>query len=77
MSKEQLEYALQQGSRTAPNMRKALHAVVVDGVTWRQAAITYDVTESGIMRAMRRLGIGRYAKADRLDLAMHAKNISA
>jgi hypothetical protein len=36
-------------------MRVALAAILVDGWTWRRAAITASVTESGILRAMRRV----------------------
>lgn len=35
--------------------RAALRAVLVDGCTWRVASSRHDVTESGILRAMRRI----------------------
>jgi hypothetical protein len=35
--------------------RDALHAIMVEGVTWREAAERHGVTESGILRAMRRV----------------------
>jgi len=44
-------------TRTSPSMKQALRAVLVRGNTWREASIRYSVTESGILRAMRRLGL--------------------
>lgn len=36
-------------------MRGALHDILVAGATWKAAATTHGVTESGILRAMRRV----------------------
>jgi hypothetical protein len=36
-------------------MKRALRAILVDGSTWRAAAERHGVTESGILRAMRRV----------------------
>lgn len=46
-----LETALPQ---TTPAMRRAILAIQCDQITWRQAAIRYNVTESGILKAMQR-----------------------
>lgn len=35
--------------------RAALRSIIVDGWTWSRAAEQYDITESGILRAMRRV----------------------
>lgn len=35
--------------------RNALFAIMVEGRTWREAALLHCVTESGILRAMRRM----------------------
>lgn len=36
-------------------MRRALRAILVDGSTWKAAAESSGVTESGVLRAMRRV----------------------
>lgn len=36
-------------------MATALFSIVVNGVTWKEAAQAHQVTESGILRAMRRV----------------------
>ncbi len=46
-----LESALPQ---TTQAMRRAILAIQIDRMTWREAAIRYKVTESGILKAMRR-----------------------
>lgn len=38
-----------------PNMRGALLHILVHGHTWKGAANNWEVTESGILRAMRRV----------------------
>jgi hypothetical protein len=54
----QLDAALAKpGVRVSEKMRMALRAILVHGSTWRQAAHRWDVTESGIHRAMRRYGL--------------------
>lgn len=40
--------------RTTPAMRRAILAIQCDQATWREAAIRYKVTESGILKAMQR-----------------------
>lgn len=42
-------------------MRHALHAILVNGWTWRNAAETFCVTESGVLRAMRRVASRNHA----------------
>ena len=42
-------------TRTSPSMRKAIKLIFLNGMTWREASIRCGVTESGILRAMRRL----------------------
>lgn len=44
-------------SRLSGSMRKALEDILLHGKTWREASIDRGVTESGILRAMRRLGL--------------------
>lgn len=39
----------------SPKIRQAVRAVMVDGMTWKEAAAVWEVHESGIMRAMRRI----------------------
>ena len=39
---------------TTPAMRRAILAIQIDKMTWREAAIRYKVTESGILKAMQR-----------------------
>lgn len=39
---------------TTPAMRRAILAIQIDQMTWREAAIRYKVTESGILKAMQR-----------------------
>ena len=57
MTDQELTNLFKESSRTSPSMRKALRSVLVSGSTWREAAHRYGVTESGILRAMRRLGL--------------------
>ena len=40
--------------QTTPAMRRAILAIQCDKATWREAAIRYKVTESGILKAMQR-----------------------
>lgn len=40
--------------RSSDAIRKAIAAIIIDGSTWRAAAISYGVTESGILKAMQR-----------------------
>ena len=47
--------------QTSRAMRSAIAAIMVDGTSWRKAAISYNVTESGIHRAMRRGGLREFA----------------
>ncbi|MFN3377477.1 MAG: helix-turn-helix domain-containing protein [Burkholderiaceae bacterium] len=49
--------------QTSRAMRNAIAAILVDGTSWRKAAISHNVTESGIHRAMRRGGIKEFAMA--------------
>lgn len=53
ITNEALDQAIEQhGVRPTPPMLRALRLVLVQGKTWRTAAIACDVTESGIHRAM-------------------------
>lgn len=45
------------GRRMSPHIERAVLAVLTGGLTWRAAARAHDVTESGILRAMKRLGV--------------------
>ncbi|MBI5270666.1 MAG: hypothetical protein HY856_13425 [Burkholderiales bacterium] len=38
-----------------PNTKDALRAILVDGSTWAAAAERFGITQSGILRAMRRV----------------------
>lgn len=40
--------------RSSEAIRKAVASIIIDGSTWRAAAIAYGVTESGILKAMQR-----------------------
>lgn len=41
-------------------MRGALRSILVDGSTWKGASVTHGVTESGILRAMRRVAASNH-----------------
>jgi hypothetical protein len=73
MTLNEFNEALKCASRTAPAMRRALRDILVYGLSWRQAAIANEVTESGILRAMRRIGLGRYTPRMQPDIAQLAK----
>lgn len=44
-------------TRTSESMRRAIEDVEVRGLTWRKASLKRGVNESGILRALRRLGL--------------------
>lgn len=48
---------------TSRKVQQALIDVIIRGKKWREAAIAHGCTESGICRAMKRLGI----KSTRVD----------
>jgi len=45
------------GTRTSHHIREALADIYIRGKTWREAAQRNRVTESGILRAIRRIGL--------------------
>lgn len=47
--------SLIRGVAMSPTMRAALRLVLVEGSTWKQASSTCGVSESGILRALRRV----------------------
>ena len=56
MTKQELDARITaSGARTSEPIRRALKDVLVDGKTWRQASLKHGVTESGILRAIRRI----------------------
>lgn len=58
MTQSELNAAIQRcPSKTTDAMRRALTYRLVQGSTWREASIASGVTESGMLRAMRRLGL--------------------
>ena len=58
MTSEELNQIVQaRAIRLSQAMRRALHMVLVEKHTWRHAAVTCGVTESGILRARRRYGL--------------------
>jgi hypothetical protein len=58
MTKDQIDQAIQaSGSRISRPMRGALDDILLRRMTWREASIKRNVTESGILRALRRLGL--------------------
>lgn len=62
MSNQEFHDLLARSGRTSNSMRRALQAILVFGSTWRAAAHRHDVSESGIMRAMRRLNLAEAQK---------------
>lgn len=59
MTEELLRQHIQKKSimRTSSGMTQALVDILINGSKWREAAHKNDVSESGILRAMRRLGL--------------------
>lgn len=45
------------GRNVSKEMQQAVIDVIVNGMTWRRAAIKSDVTESGIYRCMKRFDL--------------------
>jgi hypothetical protein len=70
MTDEEFEVAILKAGRTSKPVRQALHDILVLRVTWRQASIRHDVTESGILRAMRRMNLAGKIHT-RMDMQMH------
>lgn len=46
--------------RLRPATRDALRDILVKGRTWRQAAASHEITMSGILRALRRVGAANH-----------------
>lgn len=58
MTKTELDHRIAlSGARTSKPMRLALEDVLIRSATWRDASIKRGVTESGILRALRRIGL--------------------
>lgn len=58
MTKTQLKAAFAAaGTRISQPIRWAIEDILLKRMTWRDASIQRGVTESGILKAMRRLGL--------------------
>ncbi len=54
---EALELKMSKSKRMTEPMRSAIRSILIGGSTWRSAAQKSGITESGIYRALKRLGI--------------------
>lgn len=58
MTKQQIDEAIKaSGARMSKGMKWAIEGVLLRSMTWRDASIKYGVTESGMLKAMRRIGL--------------------
>lgn len=58
MTKQEIDDAIKASStRMSKSMKWAIEGVLIRSMTWRDASIKYGVTESGMLKALRRIGL--------------------
>jgi hypothetical protein len=62
-AKELLVYLDTTLPQSGDSIKQAMIDVLLNGLTWRQAAITNQVTESGILKAMQRSKVKEFMQA--------------